>query len=213
MTNFICLANWLHRDPKRSALPNSDDAAVINVVNSFAISHSIERPTLDADRASSEPSTFNFTSSKTCTIIEEFKADDKMSELEHIILPATHHPRSGEADSRFATDFNYFPDIPEPVSRERRGSTSRFSRRFSSVFGVHSSNDSSTARRGSTTSTRRPSSNNFMDLLCTAAATGEIEQIGRILSAGGNQLLSKRNSDGLLPIHVAVISGQADSVR
>jgi ankyrin repeat protein len=95
-----------------------------------------------------------------------------------------------------------------PLAYQRRPSASlRLSKRISAALNLQP-NSASSSRRNSHAS---HGGNELTELLCEAAAAGNVDQVGRILGAGGDK--DKRSGDGLAPLHVAAMAGQGDVVR
>jgi len=86
--------------------------------------------------------------------------------------------------------------IESPPDFEGSSSSKRHSHRLSGAF----------KGRGHSRKT-----SDLTDLLCDAAAQGDAAYIGRILGAGGD--FKKRNSEGLAPLHVAVMANASEAVR
>jgi ankyrin repeat protein len=135
---------------------------------------------------------------------------------EDIISPIDPALRDFYPHNRLSNEFTYSPydhEAAQHADQNRR--SKRFSQRLSSILSIPTFTNSNGDSNGTNSSSNRPrpsrKSSDLTDLLCTAASTGNTQFLGRILGAGGD--ISKRNSQGLTPLHVAAQAGQGDSVR
>jgi ankyrin repeat protein len=195
MTNFTSLTNRLSRGHEKGANPGENLVGVLRA-DYHATNHQRQKSQQKTSLA-----LFGFElDSPTTSKNKEMEVEgytDRLSPIDPALQDFDPH-------DRLSTDFTYsysseLPQLPHPIEHNR--SSTRFSHRLSSVLSRSPPGIGSKSRK----------SNDLTELLCTAAATGDTQYIGRILGAGGD--LSKRNTDGLSPLHVAAMSGQGESVR